>query len=605
MLFCKNSKTKGLLYSTLLLSSLFLASPAIAQCVDPVAEEGDQIYNTSFHTMQFCNGTEWVSMSTVTSSYWNREGSSISYVSGNVGIGIDTPETSLHVAGVIKAGNAIRLANENSVTNCSSTSEGDLRYNTNTNSVEYCDASDWFTIGSLAKWLVNGDDIYYLAGNLGLGTNNPSEQLHVKGNVLVEGKIIADNSSGYALTTLEGNVGIGTDSPTVQLQVGDDSSSATGTAPAEMFRVARPGTNTWMSVRTDDIITALGAAASTGFVGTLTNHGFDFKINNSTRMTLSRSGNLGIGSSVTGPLSKLAIGSNGNASYTVNINNGDAYGLYSAGSDTGLVATGANYGLYATSTAAGASAVKGIAAGTNAYGLYGNVSNSGAYGVYGTATGDSSYGVYGIATGTSSVGGYFSSTNGTALVTGDGNVGIGTTEPSAKLAVSGRIKDVTGYVAPVGTITMYGGTTAPEGWLFCNGGSYSTSAYPDLFAAIGYNFGGSGASFNVPNFSGVVPKGVGSQNINGRAKSAGAIGTVLEDQMQRIYGTFPLDSNAHTRSGALYDSGGGLGSQSASGTGGAHYWVFDSTASPNSRASSATDGQTRDSSLAVNFIIKY
>lgn len=39
------------------------------------------------------------------------------------------------------------------------------------------------------------------------------------------------------------------------------------------------------------------------------------------------------------------------------------------------------------------------------------------------------------------------------------------------------------------------------GCLLCDGSSYSTTAYPALFAAIGYTYGGSGTSFNVPTLT--------------------------------------------------------------------------------------------------------
>jgi Phage Tail Collar Domain len=54
---------------------------------------------------------------------------------------------------------------------------------------------------------------------------------------------------------------------------------------------------------------------------------------------------------------------------------------------------------------------------------------------------------------------------------------------------------------PAGTILSYGGSTAPYGYLVCNGSTYSSVTYPSLFAAIGHNFGGSGTSFKVPNLT--------------------------------------------------------------------------------------------------------
>ena len=61
-----------------------------------------------------------------------------------------------------------------------------------------------------------------------------------------------------------------------------------------------------------------------------------------------------------------------------------------------------------------------------------------------------------------------------------------------------------------GTIKKHAGPGTPSGWLRCNGDPYSTGLYPGLFAVIGYTYGGSGATFNVPDFRGRHPVGVGT-----------------------------------------------------------------------------------------------
>lgn len=63
---------------------------------------------------------------------------------------------------------------------------------------------------------------------------------------------------------------------------------------------------------------------------------------------------------------------------------------------------------------------------------------------------------------------------------------------------------------PVGMIFPYGDNTAPPGFIACDGGTLSASVYPELFAAIGYNFGGSGDDFNVPNLLNRVALGSGA-----------------------------------------------------------------------------------------------
>lgn len=64
----------------------------------------------------------------------------------------------------------------------------------------------------------------------------------------------------------------------------------------------------------------------------------------------------------------------------------------------------------------------------------------------------------------------------------------------------GRIRNTIGYIDPsVGDIKMSVRNGDFDGWLLCNGRSLSTAAYPQLFALIGYTFGGAGATFVIPN----------------------------------------------------------------------------------------------------------
>lgn len=61
---------------------------------------------------------------------------------------------------------------------------------------------------------------------------------------------------------------------------------------------------------------------------------------------------------------------------------------------------------------------------------------------------------------------------------------------------------------PVGTIVQFAGTTAPIGWLFCNGASLSIDQYLDLYQVISTTYGGNGVTtFNVPDFRRRVPVG--------------------------------------------------------------------------------------------------
>lgn len=52
---------------------------------------------------------------------------------------------------------------------------------------------------------------------------------------------------------------------------------------------------------------------------------------------------------------------------------------------------------------------------------------------------------------------------------------------------------------PIGLMLPFGSDTPPDGYLICNGAGYLAVEYPELFNVIGYGFGGSGDTFNVPD----------------------------------------------------------------------------------------------------------
>jgi microcystin-dependent protein len=73
---------------------------------------------------------------------------------------------------------------------------------------------------------------------------------------------------------------------------------------------------------------------------------------------------------------------------------------------------------------------------------------------------------------------------------------------------SGDGSGLTGIAGtPAGAVIYHAANTAPTGFIKANGASISTSTYSDLFAVIGYTFGGSGGSFNVPDLRGEFLRG--------------------------------------------------------------------------------------------------
>jgi microcystin-dependent protein len=99
---------------------------------------------------------------------------------------------------------------------------------------------------------------------------------------------------------------------------------------------------------------------------------------------------------------------------------------------------------------------------------------------------------------------------------------------------------------PAGSVNYFANATVPNGYLECNGQSVSTTTYAELFAAIGYLYGGAGASFNVPDLRGEFVRGAS----NGRAgvDVGRVIGTAQPATAIRGYidGDAPLNPSSAT-----------------------------------------------------------
>ena len=109
-----------------------------------------------------------------------------------------------------------------------------------------------------------------------------------------------------------------------------------------------------------------------------------------------------------------------------------------------------------------------------------------------------------------------------------------------------------GQTIPAGVISAFGGTTAPNGYLICDGSAVSRTTYPDLFAAIGTSFGaGDGSTtFNLPDLRGTFLRGVDGTAgkdpdkatrvaVNG-GNSGNAVGSYQADALQTHTHQFPL-----------------------------------------------------------------
>lgn len=116
----------------------------------------------------------------------------------------------------------------------------------------------------------------------------------------------------------------------------------------------------------------------------------------------------------------------------------------------------------------------------------------------------------------------YSFVNATAIVASEMNSNFGAVKTFVE-GISSGINIDTGAIdstklatttvqllTPTGSVVLYGGNSAPTGWLLCNGALISRTTYASLFAVIGttYGVGDGTTTFALPNFAGRVPAGV-------------------------------------------------------------------------------------------------
>ena len=164
-------------------------------------------------------------------------------------------------------------------------------------------------------------------------------------------------------------------------------------------------------------------------------------------------------------------------------------------------------------------------------------------------------------------------------------------------------------LTPSGSIIMHGGSSAPSGYLLCNGSAVSRTTYADLFTVIGTTFGvGDGSTtFNLPDFRGIFPRGAGTNGTLGSV--GGSVGAYQDFAIENIMGTVNLRHTNNATYGILISGSGvfsySLGSGSSFvtttfNTTGQNYdqLFFDASTVVN------TDDETRPANLSINFIIK-
>jgi microcystin-dependent protein len=124
----------------------------------------------------------------------------------------------------------------------------------------------------------------------------------------------------------------------------------------------------------------------------------------------------------------------------------------------------------------------------------------------------------------------------------------GTSGQILKTNGSGAAPSWDNLQVPVGALQLYAGSSTPTGWLLCDGTAYSRATYASLFALISTTYGtGDGSStFNVPDFRGRSPIGVGTgSGLTARALAA----TVGVETHPLVLAELPSHNHTATDSG--------------------------------------------------------
>ena len=150
---------------------------------------------------------------------------------------------------------------------------------------------------------------------------------------------------------------------------------------------------------------------------------------------------------------------------------------------------------------------------------------------------------------------------------------------------------------PIGTINAYGGATAPEGWILCQGQALSRTDYKDLFDVIGTSYGsGDGSTtFNLPDMREATTKGAGTTSKTVGAHNAINVGDFVDDRTQ---------SHTHTVNVADGFSYTQVGTPLNWGVGGSVTLYANNNTKTTSSQSGRTGNTTEVKAVGVNYIMK-
>lgn len=143
----------------------------------------------------------------------------------------------------------------------------------------------------------------------------------------------------------------------------------------------------------------------------------------------------------------------------------------------------------------------------------------------------------------------------------EGKVGILNTNPQYHLDITGDVNITGDYkvnganLVPTGTVSAFAGSSAPTGYLLCDGTAVNRTTYAALFGVISdtYGVGDGSTTFNLPDLRGRVVAGLGESLLGVTADSLGDDNGLIASTKTHTLTTAEMPSHQHKTDGT--DSG--------------------------------------------------
>ena len=161
------------------------------------------------------------------------------------------------------------------------------------------------------------------------------------------------------------------------------------------------------------------------------------------------------------------------------------------------------------------------------------------------------------------------------------------------------------FYIPVGSMYMWPTSTAPSGWVLCNGAAVSRTVYSGLFSVIGITFGaGDGSTtFNLPNMTNNFAVGAGGSYGLGATGGTATNTLITANLPAHNHGASSLSSSISTSSSTSSFTGNALPTHnhSAQDSGHQHSYVTYGAFAPQTGSSTPCWFQTSSANTGVGF----